>query len=233
MAAVAVSVVVVPQEVGKMMSPAERFLTVAEQDQVTAVVREVEKTTSGEIAPMIVSRSHGYPMAAAMCSTLLSLPLALLLTDFVGSHIWIGRQNIWMFLLFFIVLYAPIYTLALRTDRMKRYFLNQRLVESEVQEAALAAFYSEGLYKTKDENGILLFISILEQKVWILADSGINKKIDKAEWDTVVTDLIIGIKSGERCEAMCAAIRRIGQILQTHFPYQENDRDELHNLIIR
>ncbi len=216
-----------------MTTPAEQFLTGAEQDRVTEVVREVEKTTSGEIVPMIVSHSHDYPMAAAVCSASISLPLCLLLTELIGSHLWIGGQNIWLFLVLFAVGYPTFYVLTLRTDKVKRFFLNRQLVEREVRETALAAFFSERLYKTKDENGILLFISVMEQKVWILADAGINRKIEQDAWESIVAELIEGIKSGRRCEGICAAIRQIGLILQTHFPYEKSDKDELHNLIIR
>ncbi|KJS03628.1 MAG: hypothetical protein VR65_01420 [Desulfobulbaceae bacterium BRH_c16a] len=216
-----------------MTTPAEQFLTKAEQDQVTAVVREVEKTTSGEIVPMIVSRSHDYPLAAALCSAMTSLPLCLVLTGLIGPYIWIGPQNLWLFLGLSAVCYPSLYALALRTDKIKRFFLNQRQADHEVREAALAAFYNERLYKTRDENGILLFISVLEHKVWILADAGIDKKIDEAVWESIVKDMTQGIKSGRRCEAICEAVRRVGLILQTHFPYEKSDRDELHNLIIR
>lgn len=216
-----------------MTTPAERFLTKAERDQVTAVVREVERTTSGEIVPMIVSRSHDYPMAAALCSAAVSLPLSLLLTDFLGSRLWIGDRNIWLFLGIVALSYPVFYALSLRTDTIKRFFLNRRQVEHEVREAALAAFYSEQLYKTRDENGILLFISVLEQKVWILADAGINRKIEPSAWEDIVSELTAGIKAGRRCEALCAAVRRVGRILSTHFPYEKSDKDELHNLIIK
>jgi putative membrane protein len=231
--AAAGSAAAAPREDGEMTTPAERFLTAAERDQVTAVVREVELTTSGEIVPMIVSRSDDYPMAAAVCSTAISLPLGLLLTDLLGSHLWIGDRNIWLFLGIIAFSYPVFYALILRTDGFKRFFLNRRQAEHEVREAALAAFYSERLYKTRDENGILIFISVLEQKVWILADAGINRKIEQAAWEDIVSELTAGIKAGRRCEALCAAVRRVGGILSTHFPYEKSDTDELHNLIVK
>jgi len=216
-----------------MKNPAEQFLTRTEQDQVTAVVREVELTTSGEIVPMIVSRSHDYPMAAVLAAVAFGLPLCLLLTMLIGSYFWLGRQNLWLFLAFFAVCYPVLYTLAYRSDTLKRLFINRRLANFEVREAAFAAFYSERLYRTRDENGILLFISVLERKVWILADAGINSRIDPAAWESIVTDLTESIKSGRKCEAICEAVRRIGRILQTQFPYEKSDKDELHNLIVR
>ncbi len=212
---------------------AEKFLTSAEQQKVTEAVQAAERITSGEIVPMVVSRSHDYPMAAVFCSISLVLPSALLLTHIIGGRYWIGAQNMWLFLTLFAVLYALVYPLALRSDKLKRFFLNPKHVEQEVEKSALAAFYSEELHKTRDANGILLYISVMEQKVWLLADSNINAKIDQQEWDSTITDLTTGIKAGKSGEAICEAIRRIGEILRTHFPYQKDDEDELHNLIIK
>jgi putative membrane protein len=234
--AVAGLAAVAPQEVGKMKKTktlAEKFLTKAEQQQVTEAVQQAERTTSGEIVPMIVSRSHDYPMAAVTCSVAISLPLGLLLTDIIGERLWIGPQNMWLFLGLFAALYALCYPLVKRSDRLKHFFLNSGQVEQEVKKSALSAFYAEQLHKTKDANGILLYISVMEQKVWILGDSNINDKIDQKEWDSTVADLTAGIKAGNSAEAICEAVHRIEHILRIHFPYQKDDTDELHNLIIR
>jgi putative membrane protein len=217
----------------KTKTLAEIFLTTAEKQTVTEAVHEAERTTSGEIVPMIVSRSHDYPMAAVTCSVSMALPLALLLTNLIGERIWIGPQNMWLFLGLFAALYALCYPLVMRSDRLKHFFLNSGQVEKEAKTGALSAFYTEQLHKIKDANGILLYISVMEQKVWILGDSNINAKIDQKEWDSTVVDLTAGIKAGKAAEAICEAVGRIGQILRTHFPYQKDDTDELHNLIIR
>ncbi len=212
---------------------AEKFLTAAEQQRVTQAVREAERTTSGEIVPMLVSRSHDYPMAAVACGVAIALPLALLLTNLLGERFWIGPQNMWFFLGLFAALYGVLYPLAMRRDTLKRFFLSQKQVDQEVERGALAAFYAEQLHKTRDANGILLYISVMEQRVWILADSNINARIDQQEWDATVDELTTGIKTGRPADALCQAVRRVGETLHTHFPYQKDDQDELHNLIIR
>ncbi len=237
MVASAVAVVVLaveaPPEDGNMKTLAETFLTKEEQNTVTTTVREVELTTSGEIVPMIVSSSHDYPMAAVNFSVTVGLPLAVLFSMLIGAKFWIGSQNMWLFLAFFATHSGLAFFLVSRSNRIKSFFLNPKHVEKEVINSALAAFYKEKLFKTRDENGILIYISVLEQKVWVLADTGINNKIDQKEWDAVVKDLTEGIKVGNRCKAICEAIQQIGRILKIHFPYQKSDTDELHNLIVR
>jgi len=215
-----------------MKSLAESFLSQREQQKITETVQEAEKITSGEIVPMVVSKSGDYPLAAAVCSASLTIPTSLLLTVLIGQLLWIGPSNMWLFITIFALTYIPIYYLIQRTDRLKYYFLNKDHVEAEVATSALAAFYSQGLYKTEANNGILLYISVLEKKVWILGDSGINEQIPQERWDRVVEELTTGIKEGQQCEAICVAIRVIGEALQSHFPYKKGDKDELHNLII-
>lgn len=223
---------VAPQEAGNMTNLAQRFLSREEQETITAAVQTAEKLTSGEIVPMVVSKSGDYPVAAVLCSASLATPLSLLLTSLLGQLLWIGPSNMWFFLTLFALIFTPLYYLSLKNDRLKSFFLNETHVETEVSKSALAAFYSQGLYKTAADNGILLYISVLEKKVWILADSGISEIIPQENWDTVVEELTAEIKEGKQCEAICRAIESIGNILKTHFPYQKNDKDELHNLII-
>ena len=231
--AVVVLAVEAPLEDGNMKTLAEAFLTQQEQNTITATVQEVELTTSGEIVPMIVSSSHDYPMAAVNFSITVGLPLAVLFSMLVGAQFWIGSQNMWLFLAFFAAHSGLAFFLVSRSSRIKSLFLNPKHVEKEVVNGALSAFYKEKLFKTRDENGILLYISVLEQKVWVLADAGINNKIDQKEWDSVVKELTTGIKTGNKCEAICESIQQVGRILKEHFPYQKSDTDELHNLIIR
>jgi putative membrane protein len=229
----AASAAAVPQGGGNMQSLAAKFLTDSEKQAVTKIVQEAEKQTSGEIVPMIVSASHHYPLAAATGATLISLPLALLLTSFFGSALWLGSQNMYLFLVFFALLYLPIRAVVSRTPAVKRVFLSNRQVEEEVEEAAITSFYGEKLYRTRDQNGILLFVSVFERRVWILGDAGINERIEPGQWQEIVDNLTKGIRDGRQCEALCQAITCVGDILKKHFPIRQDDSDELHNIIIR
>ncbi|MBU0664906.1 MAG: TPM domain-containing protein [Proteobacteria bacterium] len=216
-----------------MQTLAQQFLTEAEQNTISALVQQMEQQTSGEIVPMVVSASHSYPTAIIMGATVLAFPFSLLLMPVISGLFWLGSQNVWIFIALFITLYGVFYSLIQRFTWFKRFFLSRKQVEAEVQEAALTSFFTEKLYKTKDANGILIFISILERKVWVLADSGINACIDSGQWQGVIDVITQGIKEKRQCEAICEAIIQIGELLRTHFPVQEDDINELHNLIVR
>jgi putative membrane protein len=219
--------------VSKMKSLARKFLTEEEQKKITETVQRMEKKTSGEIVPMVASCSHDYPVSKAIGACFLTVPLSLLFTSFTGSYLWLGPQNMWLFLIYASLCFFPTYKLIGSNPALKRLFLLAGQVEEEVGEAAVSAFFKEGLYKTRQENGILLFISVLEKKVWILGDRGINERIPQAEWQDIINELSEGIRDNQQCEAICKAITRVGNVLCQHFPIQEDDQDELHNIIIQ
>lgn len=216
-----------------METLAQQFLTEAEQKKISALVQQMEQQTSGEIVPMVVSASHSYPTAMIVGATVLALPLSLLLMPVVGGLFWLGSHNVWIFIALFTVFYGIFYGLVHRFSGLKRLFLSRSQVEAEVEKAAMNNFFTERLYKTRDANGILIFISILERKVWVLADGGINARIDPGQWQSIIDLITQGIKEKQQCTAICAAIVQIGELLKTHFPIEDNDINELHNLIVR
>lgn len=215
-----------------MTTLAQSFLTPAEQETITRCVQEAEKQTSGEIVPMIVSESHRYPLAPVSGATFISLPTALLATHLLGKYFWIGPDNMWLFLICFILLYIVFYPLVKNISWLKRRFLLPKRADEEVRAGAEQAFFREKLYRTKAQNGILLYISVFEHRVWILGDSGINEKIPQEQWQEIVDSVIDGIKKNRQGEAICEAVTRIGSILQEYYPSTKEDKDQLHNLII-
>lgn len=115
---------------------------------------------------------------------------------------------------------------------LKRRFISRHEIDVEVEEAAITAFFRHGLYRTRDANGVLLFISVFERKVWLLADKGIHAKVPQAEWDALVAQVSGGIGRGERSRAICDAVEAIAGLLQAHFPIKPDDTNELRDLIV-
>jgi putative membrane protein len=215
-----------------MKSLAEKFLSETQQQQIIDTVAAAEKKTSGEIVCLIVSSSYHYPMASVLGGATFALPLALLSAHFLGGWLWIGTQNMWFFLGLFAVFFVIMYWSIGRYPALKRIFISKKEIDTEVEEAAVTHFFKHGLYRTRDSNGILLFLSIFEHKVWLLADQGIHAKLTQKEWDDLVAGITQGIQKGYGADAICKAIESIGNVLQIHFPIKADDTDELSNLII-
>lgn len=209
-----------------------QFLSDADRAAITAAVERAEKQTAGEIVPMVVSASYHYPMAEVIGGVALALPMALLLTPLVGGWLWIGSWNLWVFLGLATLLFIAGLAMVRHTPALKRCFISKREIDEEVEEAAVTSFFKNGVHRTREETGVLLFISLFEHRVWVLADRGINRKVSAGQWDQIVADVVLGIRQRRAGEAIAEAVTRIGDLLAAHFPVRPDDRDELANLIV-
>lgn len=209
-----------------MKTLAQTFLTKDEQDALVSCVMDVEKRTSGEIVPAIASTSYEYPRASHLGGLLLGILTA------VGIAMVLGREDMWVFLALFLAAYVLFSRLLAVVPTLKKPFITRREMREEVEEAALTSFYLNGLHHTRDLTGIIIYVSVFERSVQILADKGINDKVDPKVWDDVVAEITLGIKAGRPGEALCAGVKRCGDLIVEHFPVKHDDTDELPNLII-
>jgi putative membrane protein len=204
-----------------MKDLAERFLS-----------EKAEKLTAGEIVVMIIPASYHYPMANVIGAAAFALALGLLLTPLIGGWLWIGSQNMWLFLGLFTVFFILFHEVIRRTLWLKRHFISRKEINAEVKEAAVTHFFNHGLYRTRDKTSVLVLISVFERRVWVLADQGINAKVPEGQWEDIVKMITDGIKQKRPTDAICAAVEKIGDVLKAHFPIKPNDIDELKNVII-
>ena len=213
------------QGAGEMKNTRNLF-TAEEQEKIRQAVVAAERHTSGEIVPMIVGTCRPYAeielggLAAGLAIGTLA---ALFLHDPWGP---IQAQLSWPLaggILGFILCRIP---------AIKRRLIPRKQIDEAVHLRSLAAFTAHGLHYTKAHTGILIFASLFERRVVVLADRGINEKVQDGTWDEVAQILTSGLKSGNGCEAFCKAIERCGEILAAHFPRAADDKDELADRLI-
>ena len=204
---------------------AETFFTAAEQERIRQAVIAAESKTAGEIVPMIVTSSARYTEIE-----LLGLIVGLF-AGMIAEGIW---SDPWgsPFLHLWPVVGALLGFLVCRFPAVKRVLVAKSRVAQAMHATCLAAFTEHGLHYTRDHTGILILISLLEHRVQVLADRGINQKVTAGTWDEIVGMITAGTKSGQACDAFCNAIERCGDILAAHFPRQADDKDELPNRLV-
>lgn len=218
-----------------MKNLATKFLTEEEKREVETCVKEVEKNTSGEIVPMVVSASYHYPMSNMIGALIFGLLIAIVVTLlFSIRKSWGGvtALDLWLFPAVFAVCFLLFHELVKRISWLKRIFITKAEINEEVEEAALTSFYRNGLNNTRDRTGILIFISVFEHRAFVLADEGINAKVDTEVWQEIVDTVVQGIRQRRQAEEICRAIRRCGDLILKAFPIKADDTDELDNLIV-
>jgi putative membrane protein len=200
-------------------------LTQSELDRISDAVREAEKQTAGEIVPMLVGQSDEYPGARwrlAIVTALLSGALAyFFLDDF--DPVWILWAQIpGLYIGYWLGSFGAVL----------RPFLVSSKIDEEVHQRAVQAFFLHNLHATKDRTGILVMVSLLEHRVEILADTGINAKVPRDMWEKILNDMIGKIKSGDLTEGFCAAVRECGEVLAKDFPGTHENPNELSDRVI-
>ena len=65
----------------------------------------------------------------------------------------------------------------------------------------------------------------------LLADSGIDEKIEQSKWQNIVNHVTAGVKQGNFSDHLVQAIRDCGSILAEHFPVKDDNTNELPNAI--
>lgn len=210
----------------------ERFLTKADRAKIEACIREAESHTRGEIVVMVVPMSYRYPMADLLGATAFSFPAAVALAPALGGLFWAGHSNLWVFLGVLIPLFLVFHEAVKRVHILKRCFISGKEMEDEVREGAHIQFFRKGLYRTREETGVLIYISVFERRVWVLGDRGINAMIPEADWKRVVATIVRAIKDRQPAEGICQAVREVSRILQDKFPIRPGDQNELRDLIV-
>ena len=102
------------------------------------------------------------------------------------------------------------------------------ILEIRVRRRAAVAFLDEELFRTRDRTGILLFLSLFEHRVVVLADEGINAQVEADEWSELTSKLAAGIRQGRAASALVEAIGRCGQLLaERGVKIRPDDENEL------
>lgn len=205
---------------------AEKFFTREELEKIKNTTREVETHTLGEIAAMVVESSSRYLETEVIGGIALGSLLSLVAT------VLFFNSSVWLYIPLNFILFFPCSYILSKLPTVKAAFIGVRRKNNAVKERALRAFYEKGLYRTKQNTGVLFFISMLERKVWVLADKGVNEKITQETLNSFAMTVSQGIKAGRSCDALCEAIKEAGKLLAKHFPVNPEDTDELSDEVL-
>jgi putative membrane protein len=199
-------------------------LSDADRARISSAIRDAETQTSGEIYCVVAQACSDYrlvPLAwAALVALAVPLPL-IYLTHWPASVIY------------FLQLLAFGFCFAGLSHPGVRYrVVPRRMKQDRAHAEALRQFAAHGLHKTERRTGVLIFVSVAERHAEIVADAGIDQKVEPGAWDAAVGALIPAIKDGRAADGFVAAIAACTRVLAAHFPPGALNRNELPNTIV-
>lgn len=81
--------------------------------------------------------------------------------------------------------------------------------------------------RTQLRNGVLFYVAVDDKKFVICGDEGIDKVVPDNFWEST-KDIVTGLfKKGYYQTGLVAGIHEAGTQLKKHFPYMDNDKNEL------
>lgn len=195
-------------------------------EAVREALRAVERRTTGEIAVVVVERSDPHPAAGW---------LAALATIAVGSGLaaaWIPWGSPPGVLACQAALGVAGFLLARALPDFARRFVLEDRATAVAEEQAFQEFHRLGLHRTEARTGVLLFVSLFERRVVVLADQGIDAAVDAEAWDATDAAVLDGVAAGDLRGGLIAGLERAGALLEEHFPWREGDRNEVPDRVI-
>lgn len=121
---------------------------------------------------------------------------------------------------------------AIRKSEMKtsgelRVHIENTCAGKDVLDRASEVFAQLKMHKTKQRNGVLFYLAVQDHKFAILGDGAINSKVPENFWDDIKDQMAGHFKKMEFTQGLAKGVTMAGEQLQTHFPYQRNDINEL------
>jgi putative membrane protein len=194
--------------------------------RIEAAVREAERETGGEIVVAVVRHCGGAAGAALWLGAWLAALAFLALGLFAPPLPWAA----------YLAAQAGAFALGLGLARLgatRRWLLGHEALERRAARRARRCFAEQGLTRTRGRTGILIFVALLERRVVVLGDEGIDRALDPDEsWQAVVDLAVGGIRSGDAARGLEAAVRLCGSILARHLPPPVPNPDELRNAVV-
>ncbi|MFV0345785.1 MAG: TPM domain-containing protein [Bacteroidales bacterium] len=107
-----------------------------------------------------------------------------------------------------------------------RVHIEKRCKGDALQEA-VKNFGRLKMHKTELRNGVLFYFAYEDKKFAIYGDEGINRKVADNFWDSIKEEMQVSFKNGNFLEGICQGIEAAGRQLKSHFPYNDDDKNEL------
>lgn len=189
-------------------------------DSLAQCVTEIEQGTDAELVIVVRARSGTYRHADYLFASLLAflglLGLLFLPVDF--HQYWVPIDVAAFFILGVF--------LSSRSNGLRRLLTSKKFRDTAVRTGAAAMFYDAGIANTEAEMGILIYLSLLERRLELIADRGVLKGVPPLEWNQTLFALKEAGQNPD-AETLLKALRDLGNLLGKHIPATGENPNEL------
>jgi len=189
-------------------------------ESLAQAIRDIEKETDAEIVIAVRGRSGIYSHADYLCGAIVALVglVFVLFSPFEFHTYWVPIDVAILFIAGAFV--------SSRSNFIRRTLTTKDFRSKAARTGAAAMFYEAGIANTSAENGLLIYLSLLERRLEVIADRGILKAVPALKWNNSVFELK-RIGRRPQPESLVKAVRELGRLLAEHMPATGENPNEL------
>jgi putative membrane protein len=185
--------------------------TSEEHERIDGAVAEIGRSTAANLCVVVTrvsDRYSLYPIAWAAIGALLLGALVSLVRPDIQSRAIIAIQ-LWFTILL---------TLLLNWLPLRLRIVPERVKHAHARQLAHREFNAHAMANPKQQHRILLFVSLGERYVEIVADHETHALAPAGTWNKVVDEFLARVKAGRVADGVLAAIAACAAILKEHHP---------------
>lgn len=92
---------------------------------------------------------------------------------------------------------------------------------------SIDVFANLRVWDTENSNGVLIYLLLADRDVEIVADRGINEKVQQAEWEAICRLMETEFRAGNFEGGVLTGVAAVTRLLAKHFPASGAPRNEL------
>lgn len=114
---------------------------------------------------------------------------------------------------------------------LQRIFIKKASMQKNVELKARAIFQKSGMHHTQSKIGTLIYVSLFERKVFIIADSGAETAIPLTEWESINANFQTIFQSPNIEDEFLKVLQGCQPIFSKYLPTVKNKINELPDFI--
>ncbi len=217
------------------MTTANDYLNRMERDAVEQAVAAAEECTSAEIVCAVATESGRYDRAESLCGLVLGLIAMGVVQGRAGfapaeSGSWAAQGAAIGWLALAVVAgFVAGSILASYWHGLRRLLVSEHEMEEEVAGAAARVFALERIGSTRGKAGVLLYVSLAERRVVVLADAAAMTLLGRQGLDELRDMAVTRLRDGRRADTFVDTIIAAAKRLAPALPPETGDANELAN----
>ena len=200
---------------------ARGFASPTARARVAEAVRAIEATTGAEVVVAVRAVSGEYTEADYRFGTVAGFA-ALLAFLFYPYEF---DTN--LFPLIYATTFVAATLLVRRAPPLRRLFVGAARARRAVELAARGELVGLGITRTRERTGLLVYVSIFERRVAVVADHGLEALAADAAWRDATQALEGSLASGGAIDVFLARLAALGPRLTALVPRRADDVNEL------